>query len=893
MPVLRPIVLSLLLAAATASGAQPRFVFAETPGRLSKQVRPLLQQLTLEIDPAADHFAGRSTIALQLEQGQPELRLHAHRLQARASDWIDANGRKRQLTVHADESTQTWRLVPVGGQPLPRGQGRLQLRWRGQVQESANGLYRAPYGPPGSGHAILATQLEAVFARRVFPTFDEPAFRTPFDVSVRTPGGWQVLSNMPGLVRSEPDGRQLHRFQRTPPMPSYLVALSVGRFEWLQGRAAGVPLRIVTTPGKRAQGAYALRATEQLLPYYTHYFSQRYALPKLDQLAVPSTRDGAMEDWGLISYSEDDLLFDPTRSNASNQRVIFDLVAHEIAHQWFGNLVTAASWDEIWLNEAFATWMAEKASAHFNPRWQLPLRRRAGLDRTMDRDAGSATHAIRAGTVLEDRVFDAFDDITYTKGGAVLAMLEAWVGEETMRLGLAAYLRERRLSNATAGDLWFHIGKAAGRDVAAVASTWTDQPGLPLVRVDSRCEGGWTRLRLHQQPLRDASDGGTADAAAGRRWQVPLTLWHDGRARALLLEQASEELYLPGCPTVPTLVNASGIGFYRVAYDDATDAALAQAFAQLPGTGQVSLLSDRFALAQAGLAPMRDWLALLAHLPTVRGNARPALWSQARSGLELLRDALAGSSAEGPLKALRRALMAPELQRLGWLPQPGEDSDAEMLRTSLIGALARDGDPDVLARAGALFDAAEAGGSALPATIRSAVIAAAGRGAGAARHDALRRHLLAATSEQDRSTYATAVAATPDAAQRQAALELALDPRLPANVAIRMPTQIAYWGLHGDLPYRFVKEHGAALAERAGDMFGAKDWLLPAAAWPFNTAAAAERLLADQKALRGEPGSATARQTAARIRRLAALRERGGQALAAQLQALAQRLSGP
>jgi aminopeptidase N len=466
-------------------------------------------------------------------------------------------------------------------------------------------------------------------------------------------------------------GRPRCSFATTPPMPSYLVAVSVGRYDALQGRAGKVPLRVLTAPGKGALGAYALQATQQILPYYEAYFGLPYALPKLDQLAVPSTRNGAMEDWGLISYAEGTLLFDPATSNPQQQRGIFSIVAHEVAHQWFGNLVTAASWEEIWLNEAFATWMADKASAHFNPQWQLPLRHRRQIDHAMERDGGASTRAIRSGPVREDSVFDVFDDITYTKGGAVLGMLEQWIGEDAFRRGLAAYMKERRLSNATAGDLWFHMGRASGSDVSGVAASWTDQKGFPLVRVDSRCEAGSTWLDTRQQAF--THDGSPRSGL----WQVPLVLLHDGRLQRALLTQEQQRLQLPGCPALPTVVNPQGVGFYRVAYGDAQRQALAAGFGTLPPAAQVTLLSDSFALAQAGQLPLSAWLDLLPALADVRGDTRPALLGQAQAGLRVLDEALAGTPAQEALRSTARALLAPELRTLGWDRRPGDDAETD------------------------------------------------------------------------------------------------------------------------------------------------------------------------------------------------------------------------
>ena len=472
MTMLRCILLAILLAAQAAL-AQPRFDFDTTPGRLPKTVLPERCALTLTLDPEAVRFSGQAVITLRVREPVRAIVLHAAQLKSTRAQLGD-----RPLTVSPDEASQTWTLTPTDGALIAAGQHQLALDYDGPVRNTGAGLFQAPHQVAGLPARMLATQLQAIDARAVFPSFDEPAFRTVFELTVRAPKGYEVLSNMNETSALDDGALRVHRFAPTPPMPSYLVSVAVGRFDALSGQAAGVPLRVLSAPGKGAQGAYALAVLGQLLPYYNDYFGVPYALPKLDMLAVPSNRYGAMEDWGLISYTESLLLFDPASSGAQARRRIFSIVAHEVAHQWFGNLVTAASWEEIWLNEAFATWLAEKATDRFNPDWQLPLRRRMDIEEAMARDAGTATRAIRSGPVPEDQVFDVFDDITYDKGGAVLTMLERWIGPDLFRRGLADYMQARQLSNATAGDLWFHIGKASGRDVAALAASWTDQPGV-------------------------------------------------------------------------------------------------------------------------------------------------------------------------------------------------------------------------------------------------------------------------------------------------------------------------------------------------------------------------------------------------------------------------------
>ena len=874
--------LSGLLAVGSA-GAQARFDFDTTPGRLSKMVRPSHYAITLNLDPDSDQFSGDVEIEITVRATVPDLMLHAHQLTALGAALrpipipvtagaVGSAGsvaaKAIELRVEADEKGQMWRLVPAGAQSIVPGTYRLQLRYAGVVNQSDAGLYRAPHVVDGQPARMLATQLEAVFARMLFPGFDEPAFRSVFEITVRAPRGYAVVSNMPELSAEQaPDapGQIVHRFPPSPSMPSYLVAVAVGKFDVLEGQSGRVKLRILTAPGKRELGSYALAATQKILPFYNEYFGVDYLLPKLDQLAVPSTREGAMEDWGLISYNEGALLFDPAKSSVRTQRGIFSVVAHEIAHQWFGNLVTAASWEEIWLNEAFATWLEEKATDRFNPQWQVGLRRRSPIDHAMLDDASPATRAIRSGAVREDQVFDVFDSITYTKGGAVLSMLEGWLGPELFQRGLAGYMKERRLSNATAGDLWFHMGQAAGRDVQAVAASWTDQKGFPLVSAAARCEpsaaGAVTKLELSQQRF---TQDRTAPAET-TLWKIPLVLLHDGQSQTVLLETAQQTVTLAGCPALPTILNPQGQGFYRVAYAPALQAALVSGFGELPAAARITLLSDTFALAVAGRLPMSVFLDLLPAVSRVQGIDRPALMAVARDGLHFLDDALAGSVQQVRLRTLALDFLRPELALLGWNGSDTEDSEIQMLRSGVIQDLARYGDQTTLDHARHLFDEEQAGRTTIPAKLRSAIIEATGWGADGVRFAQLVARLKSAQREEDRWLFASAASAVADPVLAGQLLQLSIARTLPNNIAARLPAMLAGHGRHPELAYRFSVENYSALAAVAGDMFGASASLLPNVASAFNDQSKSVRLVADQQRLSGESGKTPAAKAAARI----------------------------
>jgi aminopeptidase N len=871
---------AVLLGTTAAAAAADRFDFDATPSLLGKAAKPLRYRLQLDLDPAKPRFTGQASIDVGLREPQATIVLHAFELDA-AEAWLVSGARRTRLNVAADQATQTWRLKPEDAATIAAGPHTIELRYSGKVHDTGEGLFAAPYSADGGTQRMLATQLEAISARTVFPSFDEPLFRAPIELTVRAPKAERVIANMPvAEERDDPAdaSMRIHRFQPTPPMQSYLMSVAVGRMDELTGQAAGVPLRILTAPGKREQARYALDATQKLLPYYNAYFGQAYALPKLDQLAVPAVRNGAMEDWGLISYAESVLLYEPARSSPDTQRWVFSIIAHEVAHQWFGNLVAPASWEEIWLNEAFATWMATKATDHFNPDWQVRLRARQPMEEAMRTDVTVASRPIRSGPVNERRVFEVFDDITYEKGGAVLSMLEQWIGQDAFQKGLAAYMAERKFSNATAGDLWHHMGRAAGRDVSSVASSWTDQPGFPLVSVRSACERGSTRVQLQQRRF----GATTADAA---RWRIPVRLARGRDAATVLLDAAEQTVDLPGCQPVPLVVNAGGAGFYRVRYAPVALKALTTGLNRLAPVDRISLVADTFALAQAGELPMSAFFDLAARIPSVHDASRAALFSVAAESFRELDRALAGTPAQRRLQAAGRLLFGRELARLGWAARKGESSESTALRSELIGLLARLDDRAVAARAGRLFDAETAGGRAVPGSIRDGVVMAAGHAADARRFDALLKRMKAAEDEEDRRLFANALAAGDDPARAERLMTLALSGEMPSNLARRVPGRVAEFSPLGPQAYRFAREHWRALADLSGRQFGGHFWILPGAALSSNDEAMAKRLVADQAEFAGADGAALAAQVSEMIERRAALRQRESARLAVALAA--------
>jgi aminopeptidase N len=683
---------------------------------------------------------------------------------------------------------------------------------------------------------------------------------------------------MPVRTREAQGDTVRWRFERSPSMPTYLVAVAVGEFDALEDAVDGIRLRILTAKGKRDDARYAMAATKALLPYYRAYFGVPYALPKLDQLAVPGVRRGAMEDWGLISYSEALLLYDPGRSSRETQQSVYAVMAHEIAHQWFGDLVTAASWNEIWLNEAFATWMQNKATAHFNPDWQIPLREILRRVPVMQRDAGPATRAIRSGPVRETAVYDVFDGITYTKGGAVLEMVETLIGAEAFRAGLAAYFKGQQYSNATAGDLWHYLSQASGRDVGAVAGSWTDQPGYPLLQARVACAQRIETLGLEQQRF---STAGLIDATS--LWQVPVAAAKAGAGAApsrLLLGEREARFKLGRCASTPMIVD-SGRGFFRVEYSPEHLRGLARAFPALSPSQRLALLTDTFALGQAGRIPMAEYVALLTRLPNGGDPASLVLFSQGIDALTFLDDALAGTEWQRTVRAFARKLLAPVLAQVGWKVSAKDGPVVLELRNDLIDALGRFDDTATLRTSQALFTADWKGTAVIAPTIRPAVMRNVARRADASTYAELVRRLTDAERVEDRGLYASALGSVLEPELAQRVLALSMGGTLPPDVASTLPGRLGHHPAHADRAYAFTKENFDALSRMVSE-YG-RAWLLPEAASGFNDPARVPVMLADQQALVGAMGESVAGRMAAEIELKGRIRVRDGASIATAL----------
>ena len=812
--------------------AEKTFTFAATPGQLPKTAVPRHYTLRIQPDLAARTTVGQATIEVETLRPVTELVLNANEISIDSAALLDDPAAPRPLSARLDPDKQTLTL-PV---TLAPGRHTVTLAYRGKIGTQAEGFFVDKYPTPTGDKFMLGTQFEPTDARRVFPCWDEPVYRATYDITLVVPEKLMAVANTPA-VRETPIGGGLKEvvFARTPAMASYLVALYAGEFETLEGEQDGVKLRIITTEGKRASATYALESTKRILAYYNQYFGIRYPLPKLDQIAVPNAfaTFGAMENWGCITYIDTALLFDPVNSSQERRERVFAVIAHEMAHQWFGDLVTMAWWDNLWLNEGFASWMGTKASDALNPDWQLWVRAAEAKEGAMGLDARKTTHPIQRPIANESQANDAFDTISYQKGQGFLKMLEAYLGPDTFREGLRHYMATHQYSNTTTADLWAALGEASGKPVVSVAAGWTEQPGFPIVLVSATGTGAMRGLRLEQSRF-TVND----PTATPLTWRIPVTL-----ANTANLSAASVTLLEKDPVTVPwpagsgtAKANLHNTGFYRVLYDDALSDALCREITTLPVTDQLNLLGDTWALVEAGRQPATSWLGLTEQL---RASPSQPVWEHILEKLTLIDRLQFDQPGRRAYEAWACQLLAPKLTQLGWDAKPGEPALDATLRAKVVDALGNYGDRATVEECTRRFLAYLANPASLPGNIRAAVLDVVGRYATPETYEQLHRLARAAkTTEEKRRAYGGMQAAL-DPALATKTLALTLGDELSTTEAARNVAAIAN-NEHADLAWEFARTHTDELLKRT--TFFGRNVFLPAIARASTDAARATEL---------------------------------------------------
>jgi aminopeptidase N len=804
----------------SALASEKPFSFKDTPGKLSKDVVPTDYAVRIVPDIDKLTFAGTETVKLNVRRHVRQLVLNALELKIEAAS-IDG----KELPGSAIKiDTENELLTLALPSELPTGEHTLTLRFAGTINQQGQGLFYMRYQEQGTGarKIMLGSQFEATDARRFFPCWDEPVFRARFQLTAVVPENWLAVSNMPVESEEKLTGGKEVRFAATPPMSSYLNVFVAGELESIESRSGPTELRVIATKGKAEMGRYALEATAQILQYYNDYFGVAYPLPKLDQIALPGGFGGAMENWGGITYYESKLLFDPKSSSAETKQDIYEVLAHEMAHQWFGDLVTMAWWDNLWLNEGFASWMGSKCTAHFNPQWEVWLRRefprdpsrRAGIAKevAMEGDARSTTHPIQQPVATEAEANSAFDDITYKKGQSFLRMLESFLGDDVFRKGIRDYIAAHAYSNTTTADLWNALSDASGKPVGEIAAGWTEQPGFPVVKV-KREQGGNVSLAQERFTVNFAN-------APPLEWKIPLMYSVVSESPATLLMTRKLDT-IHNIPVDRALkLNVNGAGNYRVEYDEASWKLLLGALKNLGVEDRVNLLSDAWGLVQANRAPIGLYFELVEKLPA---STELAEREQIIHVLDFINRLLSGSSEQEKFQRYARSLLRPTFDALGWETKPDEKAATANLRASLITALGNLNDPKVVSSCRERFKAFLTNPGSLGPDLRPAVFSVVGRYADESTWNELHQLGLKTTSIEEKQNYYDALAEAIDPKLVKKTLPIALTDELPTSRAVFLVLRVARESGHPDLAWDFARANMKALLAKT-DALGANTY---------------------------------------------------------------------
>ena len=784
------------------SGPAPQAPAGE-PGaalRLPGDVQPISYRIDVTPDLQRLTFAGAETIGVQALRQVRSVTLNALELSVQGA-WIDGMPARARI----DAAHQT--LTLESGRPLAAGRHVLTVDYAGKIDSFSAGLFHLDYASPSGPKRVLISQFENADARRFAPVWDDPAVKATFQLSVVAPTGEMAISNTPiAAVQPLAGGLQRTVFGPTPRMSPYLMFLGLGDFERISRKVDGVDVGVVVPRGEAAKGAFALDEASALLRYYNSYFGIPYPLPKLDLVAAPGSGGfSAMENWGAILYFERDLLIDPRLSTQDDRQDVAGTIAHEMAHQWFGDLVTMSWWNDLWLNESFATWMGAKAIDHLHPDWRDRMVG-GGRERAMALDASSATHPVVRPVETAEQMNALGDAITYSKGAAVLRMLEAYVGEDAWRAGVRAYLKAHAYGAATHDDLWRAVEAAAGKPISGMAADFTLQDGVPLIGVQlmpGRGRGSGLFLTEERFAADEASK-------APRHWRTPVAAKPlDGPAVRIVVHGGPLVTALTSPSPGPLVVNPGQVAYFRTYYTQPAFDQLAPRLARLDPIDQLNLLQDGWALGQAGTAPLSNLTILLSRLPP---DAYPLVWSAAADMLTDIYDLHAQTGREA-IAAFGRRRLEPVLQRLGWTPRPGEPAAASIARSHLILALAELGDPAVMAEAQRRFATFLKAPSSLPAAIRAPLLQAVGQRGGPEAFQALEGLAQASTDPQAQSQLYTALADAADPALAQRALDLALAAKTPISTGMLMIREVAT--RHPDLAWRFAQAHKAEIDARS------------------------------------------------------------------------------
>jgi aminopeptidase N len=845
-------------AAAVQAGSKGA-TFASVTTQLPRAVRPSHYDLAFTPDADKLTFAAKVKISIEVVEPTTTITLQAADLTFDKAQIAGFGNAKVKVGDDAQTAAFTF------DKPLPKGKYVLAIDYAGKIYKQAAGLFALDYETETGKKRAIYTQFENSDARRFIPSWDEPFYKATYSVEATIPTGQMALGNMP--IASSKDlggGKTLVKFATSPKMSTYLLFFGLGEFDRASVKSAGVDVGVVTKKGDTPKAAFALKSAADILPWYNDYFGTPYPLPVLDNIAAPGRSQffSAMENWGAIFYFEYAMNLDPKISTETDRQNVFTTVAHEMAHQWFGDLVTMAWWDDLWLNEGFASWMEGRATEHFHPEWNAALNAVGGREYAMNLDALQTTHPVVQHVETVEQASQAFDAITYQKGEAVIRMLESYVGHDAWRAGVRAYMKKHAHGNTVSDDLWGAVETAAGKPIKAIAHDFTLQPGVPLITVDSAtCAAGKTTLALSQgQFSKDAPD------RKALTWRVPVTVKALGGGEAkTLVTDGKGSVTVAGCG--PLVVNAGQSGYFRTLYGPKLFNDVAQNFAKLPSIDQLGVMSDAWSMGLAGYQPVTDFLVLAKATPA---DTDPQVLSKVAATFSAIDGYYEGMPTErAAFRKLAIAQLRPLLAKTGWSAKAGEADNVGILRGELIGALGGLGDADVVAEATRRFNADKTDPSAIPGPLRKTVLGVVAKHADAATWDVIHAQAQAEKTPLIRAQLFSLLAAAEDEALAKKALELALTPEPGETLSSTMISRVA--GNHPDMTFDWATAHKDAVNDKVDN--SARTRFIPGLASSSSNLATADKVKAWAAANLAEGSRKEADKAAASVINRAKIRQ--------------------
>jgi len=756
--------------------------------RLSKNATPLEYDIQLKPDLENFTFGGVETIKISILKPTKLITLHSKEIDIETGDVLIGKEKIFASKISYDKKAETATfLFP---KLLPAGKLKLRLVFQGILNDKMRGFYRSKYLVENKEFHMATTQFEATDARRAFPSFDEPAHKAVFHVSLVVPKGKTAISNtLPVSTIEHTAGFEIVKFAATPKMSTYLLAFIVGDFENIEAKSKTknhTLVRVHTTPGKKHQAKFALECAVKTLEFYEKYFNIAYPLPTLDMIAIPDFSSGAMENWGAVTYRESALLVDEEHSSISNKQWVALVVAHELAHQWFGNLVTMEWWTHLWLNEGFASYIEYLAVDKLFPTWDIWTQFLTDdLGRGLRLDALESTHPIEVEVHHPDEIGEIFDEVSYSKGASIIRMLADYLGEKDFRDGLRYYLKKHSYKNTETLHLWQAFEKISKKPVAGMMHHWTNKPGYPVVKVNEDLV--ITQERFFSSPIsKDKSRDRTI-------WKIPLSF-------------VNEKFFK---------LNFGEAGFYRTAYDKTLLEKLVAPVKNrvLGPRDRLGIVRDLFALAEAGTIPTTDALEFL---KAYKNEINFTVWVEIATGLARLEQLLARSNMQAGLNKLASNLFSPTAVRLGWNKKSEENHNDTLLRSLAIGRAGRSGNKKIISEAKKKFLALIKGSHITP-DIRGAIYSIVTSWGGMAEYNKLINLYKKETLHEEKNRIGGALGNFKDPKILDKVCEFAMSDNVRPQDTIGILSGVGANPLGRDIWWNFIKKNWKILVSRYGE----------------------------------------------------------------------------